>query len=399
MERAIETLRGEIWPVSDDVDRAGSPHESVAPAKETNRGRGDAPPWTRWVPEANGRDLKLGHRLLMMTALMLQRAPHVVRQRAFAAGLTQWGQQATGQISEHASDSPIGGIPGGQQAVDEIASSRAIPNSEFTARQPAPSSARESGIFEPQSRMPPLYSLQRDEQAAPEWSVPLQQELASSEGHAVELVKAEENNCGAPSGFVPVVEMATTPEFCLAEPFEGIEIETKFGGVFYLINLAIYLGFYGDFSTPAEPGIDLPIWDFLALTGNDLLGGALRDDPVWTLLATLSGRTGGEEPGQNFDPPVEKLGAALDRKSRLQTWLSQVMDQVRARLWLDLALEPSADPGILLLRHQARVQTTATHLDVFLSLNELPVPIRIARLDRDPGWVPAAGRHIAFHFV
>jgi hypothetical protein len=26
------------------------------------------------------------------------------------------------------------------------------------------------------------------------------------------------------------------------------------------------------------------------------------------------------------------------------------------------------------------------------------VSIRIARLDRDPGWIPAAGRYIAFHF-
>ena len=48
--------------------------------------------------------------------------------------------------------------------------------------------------------------------------------------------------------------------------------------------------------------------------------------------------------------------------------------------------------------HSARVLLTATHLDVFLTLEELPVEIRIARLDRDPGWVPAAGRYIAFHF-
>ncbi len=52
----------------------------------------------------------------------------------------------------------------------------------------------------------------------------------------------------------------------------------------------------------------------------------------------------------------------------------------------------------LVVMHSARVRLTATHLDVFLTLEELPVEIRIARLDRDPGWVPAAGRYIAFHF-
>jgi hypothetical protein len=28
----------------------------------------------------------------------------------------------------------------------------------------------------------------------------------------------------------------------------------------------------------------------------------------------------------------------------------------------------------------------------------LPLQIRFAGLDRDPGWVPAAGRFITFHF-
>jgi len=35
---------------------------------------------------------------------------------------------------------------------------------------------------------------------------------------------------------------------------------------------------------------------------------------------------------------------------------------------------------------------------VRLSLTELPLEIRLAGLDRDPGWIPAAGRFLAFHF-
>jgi hypothetical protein len=42
---------------------------------------------------------------------------------------------------------------------------------------------------------------------------------------------------------------------------------------------------------------------------------------------------------------------------------------------------------------------TATRLDIMLRLDELPIQIRLAGLDRDPGWVPAAGRTIAFHFT
>jgi hypothetical protein len=50
------------------------------------------------------------------------------------------------------------------------------------------------------------------------------------------------------------------------------------------------------------------------------------------------------------------------------------------------------------LRRRARVFVTSTHVDVVLSLAELPLEVRFAGLDRTPGWVPAAGRFVSFHF-
>jgi hypothetical protein len=41
---------------------------------------------------------------------------------------------------------------------------------------------------------------------------------------------------------------------------------------------------------------------------------------------------------------------------------------------------------------------TATRVDVVFELKRLPLEVRMAGLDRDPGWVPAAGRFVAFHF-
>jgi len=38
------------------------------------------------------------------------------------------------------------------------------------------------------------------------------------------------------------------------------------------------------------------------------------------------------------------------------------------------------------------------HLDLFFELSEHPLEIRLAGLDRDPGWVPAAGRFVRFHY-
>src|SRR3712207_7928989 len=46
----------------------------------------------------------------------------------------------------------------------------------------------------------------------------------------------------------------------------------------------------------------------------------------------------------------------------------------------------------------ARVVVTASHVDVHFRLSGLPIEIRLSGLDRDPGWVPAAGRFVAFHY-
>jgi hypothetical protein len=44
------------------------------------------------------------------------------------------------------------------------------------------------------------------------------------------------------------------------------------------------------------------------------------------------------------------------------------------------------------------VSVTETRLDVTFALARLPFEVRLSGLDRDPGWVPAAGRYVAFHY-
>ena len=78
---------------------------------------------------------------------------------------------------------------------------------------------------------------------------------------------------------------------------------TACGGVFFLLNLGLRLGLYGDFTTPAQPGIGLPIWDFVSIVGRRLAGAGVAADPIWRLLADLSGRRPGDPPGAGFEPP------------------------------------------------------------------------------------------------
>jgi hypothetical protein len=52
----------------------------------------------------------------------------------------------------------------------------------------------------------------------------------------------------------------------------------------------------------------------------------------------------------------------------------------------------------LLFQQNAKICVTATRVDVTYSLSEHPIELRLAGLDRDPGWIPAGGRILAFHY-
>jgi hypothetical protein len=157
-------------------------------------------------------------------------------------------------------------------------------------------------------------------------------------------------------------------------------VESRLGGVFYLLNVAIALGLYGDFSLPAQRGIDLPIWDFLRFAGRQIAPRRFGHDPIWRLLARLAGRDGG---------------------ARLRTplWLTQsLLPYVRSRVARGLGLADPRHAGFLLSVHRARILTSPSHVDVFFSLAAHPISIRMGGLDRDPGWIPAADRIVAFHY-
>jgi hypothetical protein len=239
-------------------------------------------------------------------------------------------------------------------------------------------------------------------------------------------------------------------------------VETGLGGLFYLLNLGIFLGLYADFTRPLEPGIALDPWDYLTLLGRRLLGSRAREDPVWRLLARLAGRPSRQPPGRGFRPPrawrvapdwlepfeddgvwrwsaarqtlrlthpagftavaVPRTAASPERQLRrelarlrrrpelrrtslppeparpLARWVARLAGYADARLHRALDLPGDRPLAPLLFERPARVFVSPTHVDVVLQLAELPLEVRFAGLDRTPGWVPAAGRYVAFHF-
>jgi hypothetical protein len=112
------------------------------------------------------------------------------------------------------------------------------------------------------------------------------------------------------------------------------------------------------------------------------------DDPIWTGLQDLQDVQ--NKNLVNLENPVNPVNKP--------TWLADLMPHLKARLILALGIESEDSLADILLYHHAKVTITPTHAHVFFSLADHPIEIRLSGLDRNPGWVPAAGRFIAFHY-
>ncbi len=81
-------------------------------------------------------------------------------------------------------------------------------------------------------------------------------------------------------------------------------------------------------------------------------------------------------------------------------WLERVIGFVRFLLVRALH-EPAIDEHSLaesLLCKRGRLIAGRTHVDLYMPMDQVSLPIRCAGLDRDPGWVPDLGRIVLFHF-
>lgn len=234
----------------------------------------------------------------------------------------------------------------------------------------------------------------------------------------------------------------------------------------FLVNLALSLGLYADFSQPRRPSTALPIWDLLALCAVDLGGADLADEPLQAFLSQLAGRAPGEQAGAAFAPPRSwcmppawlaafaadrrawrwhddgqrlrvrhpagftvldlprarpsgQLACAMapyrSRQRRvllpmthtaegpplagLAQWRAWLMPYLAQRLALAMGERDAARAARQVFAVPARLELSPARLDVHMALADLPLAVRLAGLDRDPGWLPAAGVDMRFHFA
>lgn len=475
-----------------------------------------APPWQRYLPESPLKGIHLEAQCLLGISLMLARSPAIVRSLSFARDLKRWLEATTRAPLNAATDSHSAGadhthVLSHAVAAQTLAASRQEQSEPSSAEETA--QAREDEMEADAKALSTADAGQRSSgkqqhdapasqwrgdaasqsDAKPRGTKTIQ--VKESEGESASAVpsSADKRELRQPTEDVervaireqvlhaPVehdgptstegasVRFDETPdeaEPIIPEPLLEARLETEFGGVFYLVNVGLFLNLYGDFTMPAHKGIALSLWDFVALLGERLCGAKVRADKVWTLLARLAGHTEQVEPGRDFAPPLEwrlpvewlepfagervfrwtvdderlrvrhsqgflildlPLGGSDparqlelemkayeshapfelrrgewsikdDAREPLERWLRWLTAYVQARLARALGLEGASLLSKLLFEHTARVFVTATHVDIVFELAQLPVEVRLSGLDRNPGWVPAAGRFIAFHY-
>lgn len=225
----------------------------------------------------------------------------------------------------------------------------------------------------------------------------------------------------------------------------------------YLINLMLLLDLPDSFEEDWQLSAAGP-WAVLDALGRGLLaldGIDPAPDPLWAALALLQGRDPRDRVGEGFRgsdafrlpaawapegqafytvtgdrclgwseqgywlfdlprtqpvpegatyaeslPPIPHPGGRIleEVAPGLARWLVRVLPYLHHRLARVLRLEPGESLTDVLLRVRARLYMTSTHLDMVMSMESTSLRIRMAGLDRNPGWLRSFGRVVLFHF-
>lgn len=414
---------------TDELDSVGSRDLSTSrPSKEAVHDFDE--PWLPWIPEASAAGLAPEARLLLAQCLLLTRAPIEARSQHLQMRLASWLTQS-GKSENRAQISARGNL--GQPRLSDTApaDSTVLQTTrsdlqDTTYDQGSSSNSPSQAVKQP----PPIRSDSGDE-TSPANEAPVHNQFDDQES-----ARGNSSSEMDQAGHVPTAstmhDVASTGE---AESWSAT-IHTAFGGLFFLLNVALHLGLYSDFTAPLGPNLDLNFWDFLALIGAAFTQDQIKNDPLWNCLADLAGRPRESQPGAEFKAPDEwrvpedwlaSFAPApnldpVQRDGRLITmhpagfviadipvsysaeqraanptkrWITWLAGFIGARLTRACERQDAVE---VVCHCPARVSFTLTHVDVTFSLQSHPFEIRISGLDRDPGWIPAASRDVRFHF-
>jgi hypothetical protein len=404
--------------------------DAPAPARRSRSDRAIAPdvaPAAAIVeaiaPEARRSDLPPPARLLLLVGLVAERRPAMLAARSAALA---FAAVASGRLSR-----------AGTIAGPAPPTAPASPPSQRVHRAgPAP-----AGSFDPEpspAQLPPMAPAPEEEVATPRSGSdpPARRSAAAGSTERPERsVRARPIEAAVPSA----------------------AIRSEFGGLLFLLNALLALGVYGDFTEPRRSVPGLSPFGLLRLLGRAWFGAGFVADPLHGLLVRLAGGRLADSPGDFEsrrwsvpsawlrpwpDPgpplvggsrrrpmlwhpagfPLAELdgagpGAAsraarksglkgVPRRARLPAlpgpprarWLACLRLYLEARLPEALGCSDGIAAAALLCRHPAFISVDGDRVDARFALDDHPLAIRLAGLDRDPGWIPAARYDLQYFF-
>ena len=157
-------------------------------------------------------------------------------------------------------------------------------------------------------------------------------------------------------------------------------------GLFFLVPAFTAVGLYGDFTQPRTGLAGLSPFALIWWLGRHWRGRAFLADPLAPWLRQAAGLGQREAVTRWFQPP-EPVAP--------RRWLTGQARRLHIRLAQALG---SRDPLAILIAQPGEISADGDQLTIRFPLAGHPLALRLAGLDRDPGFLPAAGRAIRFDF-
>jgi hypothetical protein len=411
---------------------AAQPLTPAGPAGEERPTAGRDAPWRAWLA-AGDPVAALESECLLGVALALAHAPSVARTEGFRSAVEAWWQreQATaGRPSRHRPAHVAWPEAAGPR--DEAARAAAFqdpPRPAASEMDAPPTGGDRAAAAQAQASASPDPARPRQPQPRQQVEPPAAPNLAagpvSAEAQAVQPEQVAEDR--------PVSGVASSAALARAADLAG-GVLTELGGVLFLINVMQRLDLPACFEAEWRLGSVVGPWGVLELLGRGLLTlesppsrqvGDFAEEPLWAALAAIDGRQPGQLPAAQFTAPRDSLripaawlawldDAAADQvvdlaalapldgpllagvDPDLRGWLAAVAPLLRQML--QRALGDDADPVADLLLRRGQLYVTSSHVDLVLPLAGVSLLVRRAGLDFDPGWLPAWGRVVRFHY-
>lgn len=407
------------------------------------------PPWHEWAPEASSApELRIDQRRLLGLALTLRRAPSPLLTPAFVAAALEWEPKWDAAASEKPLTEAGRRRPGPARERTPLTPWTAAAFVEADDTAPETRAAVTRGRL---SRAPDVPD-QGDVVRAASW-------LPDPREDARAPMRSSEPHAPAPSETDGVPPRTHATDVCRTA-YGGVLFLLNLGirlGLYGDFTTPLQPGIalsIWDFVTIAGrrlagPHVDEdPLWNLLALLAHrdvdDEPGAGFELPAEWRVSrewlrpfarvegpwrwTTTSGRvlvrhpagfvaldvarSSGETAVEQARREVATLagdsqpalrpwrpGPRARRPLRpLDMWSDRLIAFAGARLAAAMPGQTARSAGRLLCRLPASVLLTPAHLHAVFQLNALPIEVRVSGLDRNPGWIPAAGRTVTFAF-